>query len=138
MDFLLVRDQRVGPEPVHYGGGGGCVRQAFRFEERMGDVDPEAVHAFVEPEAEHAFEVVAHRRVPPIPVGLAGREEVQVPLGVGFRTRVCTAPGLPAEHALPVVGRQVAGGVRAGAAAFDEVEQLPLRRARACRDGLLE
>ena len=107
VDVLLVRDQRVGPQPVHHGGGGRCVRQAVRLEEGMRDVDPEAVHALVEPEAEHAFEVVAHGRVPPVPVGLAGGEEVQVPLGVRLGFRGSAAPGPAAEHALPVVRRKV-------------------------------
>ncbi|MCU1530430.1 MAG: hypothetical protein JWO49_1 [Arthrobacter sp.] len=59
VDFLLVRDLRVGPQPVYRTAGGGGVRHALGLEQGMRDVDAEPVHALVEPELQHVVEVVA-------------------------------------------------------------------------------
>ena len=66
----------------------------------MRDVDPEAAHAAVEPVAENVVELVADRGVPPVEVGLLGRELVQVVLP----PRAVELPGgLAGEDRLPVV-----------------------------------
>ena len=75
------------------------VAQRRLLEEAVGHVDPEAVDAAVEPEAQHVLE---HRRdlgVAPVEVGLAGVEEVEVPLAV-----LDLGPRGAAEDGLPVVG----------------------------------
>ena len=53
--------------------------------EQVGNVDAEPVDAAIAPEAQRLEEVGADLRVVPVPVGLLGREQVQVPLPVGHR-----------------------------------------------------
>jgi hypothetical protein len=88
------------------------------LEEAGGDVDAETVDAPVQPEAQHPVELGGDLRVTPVPVGLLGREHVQVPLAGPSVRLGHPAPRRAAEHRVPVVGRLVA----AGAAAVGEVE----------------
>ena len=83
------------------------IGEAGRGDHRVGHVDAEAVHASVEPEPEDGVELIGDRRVVPVPVGLFGGEQVQVPLarpavGIGG-----PLPGPPTEHRGPVVRRDV-------------------------------
>ena len=57
-----------------------AVAQLPVLDQPVRDVDAEAAHAAVEPEAKDLVELVAHRAVPPVEVGLLGRELVQVVL----------------------------------------------------------
>jgi hypothetical protein len=100
----------------------------------VGHVDAEAVDADVQPEAEDRAELVAHRRVFPVEVGLLGREEVQVPLPRRAVRFGDPGPGRAAEDGLPVVGREFAVLALAGA----EVVALPQRRAGALPQRPLE
>ena len=73
----------------------------------MGYVHPEAVHTTVEPEPQHLCEQLMDLRILPVPVGLGGVEDVQVPLtrsAVGFGD---TRPGGAVEDRGPVVRRQL-------------------------------
>ncbi len=88
------------------------VRQQVVLDQAVGDVDAEAVDAAVEPEPDGGVVVVADAGVPPVPVGLFRREQVQVPLAVGD-----PGPRRPAEDRHPVVGWLVA--VRAASVAED-------------------
>ena len=72
----------------------------------VGDVDPEAVGAEVEPEPQDVVELFHDIRVRPVPVGLLGSEQVQVPLAGGAVGLGDARPGATAERADPVVGRQ--------------------------------
>ena len=55
-----------------------AVAQLAVLDQPVRDVDTEAGDAAVEPEAEDAVELGADVRVPPVEVGLLGRELVQV------------------------------------------------------------
>ncbi len=152
VDVLLVRDLRVGPQPVHHPALGRRIRQPVGLEQRMRDVDPQPVHALVEPEAQHAVEEIADGGIAPVPVRLPGREEVQVPVRVRRRVRGWrgSRPGRRRRSASCSAGRRSrpnVGAVRrsAGAAVVGhahrtrhKVEHVPLRRARAGREGRLE
>ena len=83
-------------------------RQGLILEERVGDVDPEAVDAAVEPEAEDLLETLLYRFFVPVEVGLLGREEVEVVLAGLLVQR----PRGPAEGRRPLVRR---AAVAAGA-----------------------
>ena len=84
------------------------VGQAGCFDQRVGDVHPEAGDAAVQPEAEDAFKLSVDSRVVPVEVRLRGVEEVQEPLA-GLSVRLDDArPCRSAEMRLPVVGRLVA------------------------------
>ena len=89
----------------------------------MRDVDPEPVHPPVQPEPEDLGEGLVHGRVPPVQVGLAGQEVVQVVLA-GW---LVPGPGAAAGGVQPVVGRPAAGA-RVG----PHVE-VPVRRVAAAR-----
>ena len=78
------------------------VRQPFRFDQRVGDVDPESVDTAIEPEAQHAGEHLADLGVVPVQVGLPAVEQVQVPLAVRH-----LSPGRAAEVRRPVVRQPV-------------------------------
>ena len=88
--------------------GVGVVGQIRVLVDPVRHVHPQARRAAVEPEPDHLLEEGGHLRIPPVPVRLAGVEQVQVPLsgpavGLGH-----AGPGQPAEHRLPVVRRQFA------------------------------
>ena len=87
----------------------------------MGHVDPEAARAAVQPEPQDVLELVAHGRVVPVEVGLAGVKEVQVVLAGASVGLGDARPGRAAEVRLPVVWRQVA----ALPASVAEDEHLP-------------
>ncbi len=102
--------------------GVGVVGQAVGLEQAVGHVDAHAVGPAVEPEPQGCVHELARRRVPPVPVGLLGSVEVEVPLAgpaVGLRH---PGPGGATEDAGPVVRRQLARC----AAAREEVEARPL------------
>lgn len=80
-------------------GSSGCLKRAG------GDIDAEAVDAPVQPEPQCTVEVRADLGVAPVPVGLFGREHVQVPLARAAVRLGHPAPGRAAEHGVPVVGR---------------------------------
>ncbi len=152
---LLAQGAPVPPHAVHLGlvpgervdrvAGAGVglrvvgVGQFGVLVEAGGDVDAEAVDAAVEPEAQDAVELGGDLGGAPVPVGLFGREHVQVPLAgaaVGLRD---PGPGRAAEHGVPVVGRLAAvrapavGEVEAGTggAARPRGERLTKPRVRA-------
>ena len=75
--------------------------QVLRLEERLRDVDPEAVDAAVEPEAQDLLERLRHGVDVPVEVGLLGGEEVEVVLAA----RLVAGPGRPAEDRRPAVRR---------------------------------
>ena len=77
------------------------VVQVLRLEERLRDVDPEAVDAAVEPEAQDLLERLRHGVDVPVEVGLLGGEEVEVPLAA----RLVARPRRPAEDRRPAVRR---------------------------------
>lgn len=110
------------------------VGQALRLHQAVGHVDAEAVDPDVQPEAEDRAELVAHRRVFPVEVGLLRREEVQVPLPRRAVRFGDPRPGRAAEDGLPVVGREFAVLALAGT----EVVALPRRRAGALPQRPLE
>ena len=85
------------------------VRQPGLLRHRRRRVDPQPVDPAVEPEPQHVVEVVEHRLVAPVEVGLLGREEVQVPLPRRAVRLGDPRPGRPAERADPVVRRLLAG-----------------------------
>ena len=85
--------------------GGGVVAQLAVLDDRVADVDPEARDPALEPEAQDVVEGVAHAVVPPVQVGLAGQELVQVVLAGLLVQR----PRRPAERRAPVVGHAAAG-----------------------------
>ena len=99
-----------GRDPVrvpHRGIGLDHLVQVLRLEERLRDVDAEAVDAAVEPEAQDLLEVGLHLLVVPVEVGLVGREEVEEPLAA----RLVERPRGAAEHGRPAVRRaSVAAG----------------------------
>ncbi len=107
----------------------GHVGQLRVLEQAVRDVHPEPSNPPVQPEPEDLLEHRAHPGVAPVPVGLAGVEQVQVPLAVRH-----SGPGSAAEPGGPVVGRLAA----VGSPAIAEDEQRPLRAARRCRQCLLE
>ncbi|MGC0346441.1 hypothetical protein RKD34_002021 [Streptomyces sp. SAI-218] len=131
---LLAHRPPVPPHVVHLGlvpgegvdgvAGAGVglgvvgVGQLGVLVEAGGDVDAEAVDAPVEPEAQDAVELGAGLGIAPVPVGLLGREHVQVPLAGAAVLLGHPGPGGAAEHGVPVVGRLRA----VGAAAVGEVE----------------
>ena len=77
------------------------VVQVLRLEERLGDVDPEAVDAAVEPEPEDLLERLRHGVDAPVEVGLLGGEEVEVPLAA---RRVSVHAGPPKTDGQPFGG----------------------------------
>ena len=92
----------------------------------MGHVHPQAGYAAVQPEPDHVLEQGGYVRVTPVPVRLAGVEQVQVPLPSGAAIGLGhPGPGRAAELRDPVVRRQLA----AGAAPVAEDEPGPLRAA---------
>jgi hypothetical protein len=106
--------------------GSGPIRQSQRFDVAVRDIDPEAVDPAIEPEPHDVAEVLGNVGVTPVEVGLCGVERVQVPLArlpVGFDD---ARPRRSAEHAQPVVGRELAVGPGAGG----EVEASTLSAAR--------
>lgn len=100
------------------------VRQPFRLDQRVGNVDPESVDTAIEPEAQHVEEHLADLEVVPVQVGLPAVEHVQVPLAVRH-----LSPGRPAKVRRPIV-RQPLG--------IDEPVAGALRRAWSCGQRLLE
>src|SRR5438445_566405 len=70
------------------------------LEKRGGDVDAISVCAPVEPEPHDFLELCRDLWIPPVEVGLLGREEVQVPLAA----RLVAGPSRAAECGPPVVG----------------------------------
>ncbi|CAM5622122.1 hypothetical protein SVIOM74S_01662 [Streptomyces violarus] len=113
VDLRLVPGERV-DRVAGAGVGLGVVRvgQLRVFEEPGRDVDAEAVDAPVQPEAEDPVELCGDLRVAPVPVGLLGREHVQVPLAGPSVRLGHPAPGGAAEHGVPVVGRPAPSGPR--------------------------
>ena len=94
------------------------VRQAHVLDEGVRHVDAESVHPTIEPEPQDPVELGTYLLVVPVPVRLAGIEEVQVLLA-GFPVRLDDAlPGGSAEDRRPVVGWQLT--VCAGAVTEDE------------------
>ena len=101
------------------------VGQVRVLEHAVRHVHPQARDAAVQPEPDHVLEQGGNVRVAPVPVGLAGVEQVQVPLpraavGLGH-----PGPGGAAELRFPVVRRLLA--VRP--APVTEDEPGPLRAA---------
>jgi len=86
----------------------GRVGERLILDERIGDVDPEAVGAPVHPEPQDAGELLDHLRVAPVEVRLLGGEQVVVPLPRGAVGLLDPGPRRAAEHRLPVVGGLVA------------------------------
>ncbi len=83
------------------GAGGWVVSQFLVMGVKIGDVQPEAVHAAAEPEARNFQDFLLHVRVVQIEVRLADQEIVQVELpAAGF-----PRPGAAAENAEPVIWR---------------------------------
>ena len=80
---------------------------AGRLHETVGDVDAETRGTTIEPEPHHCVEFVRDRRMIPVQVRLALVVDVEIPLAVGD-----AGPCRPAEHRLPVVGRQLLRGRR--------------------------
>ena len=71
------------------------VGQVGLLDQAVRHVDPEAVHAAVQPEPQDVQELRVHLRVVPVEVGLAGVEQVQVPLAglpSGSTVRVQAGP----------------------------------------------
>ena len=101
-------------------GGGRVVAELGVLVQPVRDVDPEPGHAPVEPEPQDLLERLVHGGVPPVQVGLAGQEVVQVVLAAGLVQR----PGRRAGRGQPVVRRPAVRG-RVG----PHVE-LPVRRGR--------
>ncbi len=99
------------------------------LEQAVRDVHPEPGDPPVQPEPQDLLEHRRDARVAPVPVRLAGVEQVQVPLAVGN-----PGPGPAAEPGRPVVRRLLA----VGAPAVAEDEQVPLGAARRRRKCLLE
>ncbi|MGX1251459.1 hypothetical protein RKD48_003970 [Streptomyces ambofaciens] len=106
------REPREGRLAAQLGVAEVAQRLGQVLDQRVRDVDAEAVDAPVAPEPQRGAEVGADLLVVPVQVGLLGGEEVQVPLSVGH-----PLPGAAAEDGLPVGGREFA--VRAAALAED-------------------
>ncbi len=115
----LARDHRVvGVDLAGRGAlalGHDLVAQRLLLEEAVRHVDAEPVDPAVEPEAQDVLEHRRHLGVAPVEVGLAGVEEVEVPLAV-----LDLGPRRTAEDRAPVVGgtvgavaEEVAGALRA-------------------------
>ncbi len=79
----------------------GIVAELGVLVQPVRDVDPEARHAPVEPEPQDLGELLVHHRVPPVQVGLAGQEVVQVVLAA----RLVQRPGGVTIGRQPVVRR---------------------------------
>src|SRR6185436_17279452 len=75
------------------------------LDDRLADVDAEAVDAAVEPETQDAVELVADVLAPPVEVGLVAGEVAQVVLAAAGLELPRGAP----EHRHPVVGRRAVG-----------------------------
>ena len=73
--------------------------QLLVLEERVEDVEPEAVDPALEPAADHRQHRLAHGRVAPVHVGLLGQERVHVELAADL----VPGPRRPAEERRPVV-----------------------------------
>src|SRR3954464_15495656 len=101
-------------------GGRWVVAQLAVLDDAVGDIDAKARDAAIHPEARDVVEGLANVLVPPVEVGLVGREVVQVPQAAGLVARPCRAP----EVAHPVVGRT------AVAAFAPHVEVAPLAEPR--------
>ena len=80
-----------------------AVAELAVFDQAVRDVDAEAAHAAVEPEAEDVVELITDGGVPPVEVGLLGRELVQVVLP----PRAVVLPGGVAGEDRPPVVRDV-------------------------------
>lgn len=87
------------------------VIDEFSLRDEVDDIEAEALDALRFPEAQDVLELLAHRRVLPVEVGLRDIEEVQVPLAEMWHV----LPGRAAEFRLPVrrrrIGRAVAEDV---------------------------
>ncbi len=95
------REPGQGRLAAQFGGAQVAQRLGQVLDQRVRDVDAEAVDAPVAPEPQRRAEVGADLFVLPVEVGLLGCEQVQVPLSVGH-----PLPGAAAEDGLPVGGRQ--------------------------------
>ena len=71
----------------------GEVGQPGILEDPVRHVHPQPGHAAVEPEPDHVLEQGGNVRVVPVPVGLAGIEQVQVPLASPLAGRRPRSPG---------------------------------------------
>jgi hypothetical protein len=103
------------------------IRQIGVFDQPVGHVDAEAVHASVQPETQDRLEFGTDIRMRPIQVRLVDVEQVQIPLPVRH-----PSPRRAAEHASPIVGRT------AGGRAVPEQVAGSLRRTRPGRERLPE
>ena len=79
----------------------GVVGERGVLEDRVEDVEAEAVDARGEPVADDVEHRPLHRRVPVVEVGLEGEEARPVPLARGL----VAVPAAPAQHRAPVVRR---------------------------------
>ena len=101
----LLLEAALAHERVVVLGRGGLVAQLAVVDDAVRHVDAEAGDPALEPEAQDVVERVAHLVVPPVQVGLARQEVVQVALA----RRLVERPRRPAERAQPVVGRRAVG-----------------------------
>lgn len=103
------------------------IGQAVGFDQGVGHVHAEAVHAAIEPEAQGLLEFCVDSGVVPVEVGLRGIEQVQEPL-TGITIGLGDAgPRWATKVRLPVVRRQSA----VGSLAIAEDEHFPFGAARA-------
>ncbi len=130
VDLMRLRAVRAVVRPLaelaRQRAGAGLRRVVAQFRvlvEAVRHVDAEPGHAAVEPEPEDLVERLVHPRLPPVQVGLAGQEIVQVVL----LRRLMPGPGRAAGGVQPVVRR------RAARARVGPDVEVPVRRVAAGR-----
>ena len=80
------------------------IGEACLFDEAVGHIDSEAIHAPVEPETEHTIKQAPDFGVFPVEIGLALIKNVEIPLARGSIGVRNSGPCGAAEDGLPVVG----------------------------------